>query len=73
MYVFAGVDENYKNIDSIEEYFKLSSTIKLTNLHLYDERGVVKRYDTIYDILQNALVDNDIEFNKQLFSQVYQI
>ena len=42
-----------KNIDSIEEYFKLYSTIKLSNLHLYDERGVVKRYDTIYDILDN--------------------
>ena len=55
--ILSGITCNVdKNIDSIEEYFKLSSTIKLTNLHLYDERGVVKRYDTIYDILDNYYI-----------------
>ena len=44
---------NDKNVDSIESMFKLTSRINETNLHLYDEIGKIKRYDTIYDILDD--------------------
>ena len=59
-----------KNIDSIEEYFKLYSSIKTTNLHLYDERGVIKRYNTIYDILDNYYI---VRLNYYEKRKIYQI
>ena len=42
-----------KNIDSIESMFKLTSKINLTNLHLYDTTGKIKRYDNIDEIMDD--------------------
>ena len=39
-----------KHTDTIEDLFKLSSTLSLKNIHLYDSNGTIKRYKNIYDI-----------------------
>jgi len=62
-----------KNIDSIEEYFKLYSSIKTSNLHLYDERGVIKRYNTIYDILDNYYIVRLNYYEKRKLYQIEKI
>lgn len=44
-----------KNIDSIEELFKLSTTkyTSLTNIHLYNEKNAICKYNYIEDIIDN--------------------
>lgn len=41
-----------KNIDSIEEKFKLYTTknTNITNIHLYNSNGTIEKYNTIYKI-----------------------
>jgi len=39
-----------KHTDTIEDIFKLSSTLSLTNIHLYDSGGTIKKYKNIYEI-----------------------
>ena len=46
-------DNQYKKNNVIEEKFKLKSTVSLTNLHLYDEKGVIHKYETIYHIFDH--------------------
>ena len=46
-------DNTYKKNDVIEEKFKLTSSKSVSNLHLYDANGVIKKYDTIYQILDD--------------------
>ena len=44
-------DNTYKTKDVIEDKFKLTSTKSLSNLHLYNRDGVINKYDTIYQII----------------------
>ena len=44
-------DNTYKKNDVIEDKFKLTSTKSLSNLHLYNKDGVIHKYDTIYQII----------------------
>ena len=44
-------DNTYKTNDVIEDKFKLTSTKSLSNLHLYNRDGVIHKYDTIYQII----------------------
>jgi len=39
-----------RHTDTIEDLFKLSSTLSLKNIHLYDSNGTIKRYKNIYDV-----------------------
>ena len=38
------------NLDSIERMFKLSSTKSISNIHLYEDSGHIKKYNKISDI-----------------------
>lgn len=42
-----------KNITLLEKHLKLTSSVKLTNMHLFDERGKIKKYDSYGAILKN--------------------
>ena len=44
-------DNTYKKDDVIEDKFKLTSSKSLSNLHLYNKDGVIHKYDTIYQII----------------------
>ena len=44
-------DNQYKSKDIIEEKFKLTSNRNVSNLHLYNKDGTIKKYDDIYKIL----------------------
>ena len=44
-------DNSYKKRDIIEEKFKLQSSKSTTNMHLYNKGGSIKKYDTIYQIM----------------------
>ena len=44
-------DNQYKSKDVIEEKFKLTSNKGVSNLHLYNKDGTIKKYDDIYKIL----------------------
>ena len=46
-------DNTYKNKDVILEMFKLSSNKSVSNLHLYNKDGVIRKYDTIYQIIDD--------------------
>ena len=46
-------DNTYKKNDVIEEKFKLTSSKSVSNLHLYDKNGVIRKYDTIYQIMDD--------------------
>jgi DNA topoisomerase-2 len=39
-----------RHTDTIEDLFKLSSTLSLKNIHLYDSNATIKRYNNIYDM-----------------------
>ena len=39
------------NCDKIQKKLKLTSQLKLTNLHCYDKEGKINKYNSIYDIL----------------------
>lgn len=43
-------DNTYKNNDVFEEQLKLVSTKSVSNMHLYNKDGTIKKYDTIYQI-----------------------
>ena len=43
-------NNTYKKDDIIQKLFKLTSNKSLTNLHLYNRDGTIKKYDTIYQI-----------------------
>ena len=44
-------DNTYKKNDIIEEKLKLTSSKSVSNMHLYDRNGVIKKYETIYEIM----------------------
>ena len=44
-------DNTYKKNDVIEDKFKLTSSKSLSNIHLYNKDGVIRKYDTIYQII----------------------
>jgi len=44
-------DNTYKKNDVIEDKFKLTSSKSLSNLHLYNKGGSIKKYDNIYQII----------------------
>jgi DNA topoisomerase-2 len=43
-------DNTYKNNDVFEDKFKLVSTKSVSNMHLYNKDGTIKKYDTVYQI-----------------------
>ena len=45
------VANTYKTEDVIKEKFKLTTTKSTTNIHLYNRNGVIHKYDTIYQIM----------------------
>ena len=45
-----------KHTDTIEDLFKLSTTKSLKNIHLYDNKGTIKRYNSIYDIFDEYYI-----------------
>ena len=44
-------DNTYKKKDVIMEKFKLTSKLSLSNLHLYNRNGVINKYNSIYQIM----------------------
>ena len=38
--------------DSLESYLKLNTTVSLTNMHLYNTKNKIMKYDGIYDIME---------------------
>ena len=44
-------DNTYKDKDIIEGLFKLTSLKSTTNMHLYNKSGVIHKYETIYQIM----------------------
>tara|TARA_A100001037_G_scaffold45808_2_gene37077 strand:+ start:21598 stop:24966 length:3369 start_codon:yes stop_codon:yes gene_type:complete len=44
-------DNTYKTKDVIMEQFKLTSNKSISNLHLYNKTGTIRKYDTIYQII----------------------
>ena len=44
-------DNTYKDKDIIEGLFKLTSLKSTTNMHLYNKSGVIHKYGTIYQIM----------------------
>ena len=44
-------DNTYKVKDVIEEKFKLTTPKSTTNIHLYTKDGAIKKYDTIYQVI----------------------
>ena len=46
-------DNTYKSKDVIQDKLKLTSSLSLTNLHLYDVNGTINKYETIYQIMDD--------------------
>ena len=46
-------DNTYKVKDVIEEKFKLTTSKSTTNIHLYTKDGAIKKYDTIYQVIDD--------------------
>ncbi|MBF76254.1 hypothetical protein CMK20_19000 [Candidatus Poribacteria bacterium] len=44
-------DNTYKTADIIENKLKLTTTKSISNMHLYNKDGVIHKYDTIYQIM----------------------
>ena len=44
-------DNQYKKGDVFEHLFKLTSNKSVSNMHLYSRTGVIKKYETIYQII----------------------
>ena len=44
-------DNTYKSKDVIMEQFKLTSNKSISNLHLYNKKGAIHKYNTIYQII----------------------
>ena len=44
-------DNTYKVKDILEDKFKLVSVKSVSNMHLYNKDGTIKKYDTIYQIM----------------------
>tara|TARA_B100000214_G_scaffold159794_1_gene114669 strand:+ start:272 stop:3646 length:3375 start_codon:yes stop_codon:yes gene_type:complete len=44
-------DNTYKKKDVIEDLFKLTTSKSISNMHLYNKDGVIHKYDTIYQIM----------------------
>ncbi len=42
-------DEN--GIDAIEKKFSLANKINMSNMYLYDEMGIIRKYSSVYDML----------------------
>ncbi|KAG0474645.1 hypothetical protein HPP92_014331 [Vanilla planifolia] len=51
---------NMAKQEGLEKKFKLTTTISTSNMHLFDPKGVIKKYDTPEqtNIVQKALLDN---------------
>ena len=46
-------DNTYKKKDVIHELLKLTSNKSVSNLHLYNKDGVIRKYDNIYQIIDD--------------------
>jgi DNA topoisomerase-2 len=61
-----------KNIDSIEELFKLHSSknTSLTNIHLYNSSGTIKKYKNVNDIFDDYYIER---YNLYILRKEYQL
>jgi len=39
------------NVDNFEKQFKLTSKLNLTNMHLYNKKGIITKYNVVEDII----------------------
>lgn len=46
------LDELYNDLDNFEKKLKLSRTLSTSNMHLFDEHGVITKYEDPLDILK---------------------
>ena len=44
-------DNQYKKGDVFEHLFKLTSNKSVSNMHLYSRTGTIKKYETVYQII----------------------
>ena len=63
-------DNTYKKDDIVEKLFKLTSNKSLTNLHLYNKDGTIRKYNTIYQIMDDHYY---ARFDMYKERKVYQI
>ena len=63
-------DNTYKKDDIIHKLFKLTSNKSLTNLHLYNRDGTIRKYNTIYQIMDDHFY---ARFDMYKERKVYQI
>lgn len=52
--------ENF-NYDNLNEFFQLTSKINMSNMYLFDINGKIKKYNTVYDII-DEFYDNRLPF-----------
>ena len=66
-------DNTYKKDDVINKLFKLTSNKSLTNLHLYNRDGSIKKYDTIYQIMDEHFYTRYDMYKQRKLYQVDQL
>lgn len=63
-------DHQYKKGKSLEDKLKLTSKLSLTNLHLYTSQGAIRKYDTIYQIMDEHF---NVRYNMYEQRKEYQL
>jgi DNA topoisomerase-2 len=56
-------ENSYEDIDLIE-FFNLSSKLNLTNMHLFDANNKIKKYNSVYEII-DEFYDNRLPYYKK--------
>lgn len=47
------ISENIDGIDGIEKYLKLTNTHSINNMHLFDDKENLKKYENVYQIINH--------------------
>ena len=58
-------DNTYKTKNVIEEKFKLTTPKTTSNMHLYTKDGVIRKYDTIYQIIDDHYYERLTMYQKR--------
>ena len=45
-----------KNTTDIQKLLKLNKTVKMTNMHLYNSQGKIKKYNSVKEILEEYYI-----------------
>jgi len=59
------INENYDNINGLEKYLKLSTTQSTNNMHLFNDKEQLKKYDTVYNIIDDYYNVRYTYYNKR--------